>query len=72
MCNFIGQLGPCANCTALLQLQIQIHMQGLPEDLMEDMERAPRKGAAVTPVPSKALKSVPAHDGGCFTCAFDR
>ncbi len=28
--------------------------------------------AAATPVPEKATKSVPAHDGGCFTCAFDR
>ena len=29
--------------------------------------------AAVTiPVPDKATKSVAAHDGGCFTCAFDR
>ncbi|DBB04827.1 TPA: hypothetical protein ACH3X3_010116 [Trebouxia sp. C0006] len=28
--------------------------------------------APATPVPEKATKSVPAHDGGCFTCAFDR
>ena len=28
--------------------------------------------AAATPVPEKATKSVAAHDGGCFTCAFDR
>ena len=28
--------------------------------------------AAATPVPEKATKSVPAHDGGCFTFAFDR
>ena len=39
--------------------------------------RAGRGGAeggpsAATPMPDKATKSVPAHDGGCFTCAFDR
>lgn len=28
--------------------------------------------AAATPMPEKATKSVSAHDGGCFTCAFDR
>lgn len=28
--------------------------------------------AVTTPVPEKATKSVAAHDGGCFTCAFDR
>ena len=28
--------------------------------------------AAATPVPEKATKSIAAHDGGCFTCAFDR
>lgn len=28
--------------------------------------------SAATPVPEKAIKSLPAHNGGCFTCAFDR
>lgn len=28
--------------------------------------------AAATPVPEMATKSVAAHAGGCFTCAFDR
>ena len=28
--------------------------------------------SAATVVPEKANKSIPAHDGGCFTCAFDR
>ena len=28
--------------------------------------------AAATPVPDKVTKTVSAHDGGCFTCAFDR
>lgn len=28
--------------------------------------------AVATPAPEKATKSVAAHDGGCFTCAFDR
>lgn len=32
-------------------------------------ERAP---SAATRVPSKALRTVSAHDGGCFTCSFDR
>ena len=28
--------------------------------------------ASATPVPEMATKSVAAHAGGCFTCAFDR
>lgn len=35
-------------------------------------EGASAAAAVATPVPEKATKSVAAHDGGCFTCAFDR
>ena len=38
----------------------------------EDEVQGASAAAAATPVPEKATKSVAAHDGGCFTCAFDR
>lgn len=40
--------------------------------LVEAEPESASAAAAATPVPEKATKSVAAHDGGCFTCAFDR
>ena len=47
-------------------------LQGLPEGALEAMRVDERAPSATTRVPSKALRTVSAHDGGCFTCAFDR
>lgn len=47
-------------------------LQGLPEGALEAMGVDERAPSGATHVPSKALRTVSAHDGGCFTCAFDR
>lgn len=39
---------------------------------MEGLGMDERLPSAATPVPCKAIRTVSAHDGGCFACAFDR